>query len=67
MLCPVSRADPFIPYTPFSNKEIGERFGGSVTLRYEIGTRLKERMREDESLSDDMRNLENAVSCQLTP
>ena len=50
-------------HTPFSNKEIGECFGGiSYSAVTKIGTRLKERMKEDESLSDEMRSLENAMS-----
>ena len=50
-------------HTPFSNKEIGECFGGiSYSAVTKIGTRLKERMKKDESLRDEMRSLENDMS-----
>jgi chromosomal replication initiation ATPase DnaA len=50
-------------HTSCSNAEIGRYFGG---LTYsgvtKIGTRLRERMRKDESLRGEMRNLEEKLS-----
>jgi REP element-mobilizing transposase RayT len=50
-------------HTPFLNREIGEYFGGiSYSAVTKIGTRLKERMREDGELRGDIRDLGEKLS-----
>lgn len=50
-------------HTPFSNTEIGKYFGGiTYSAVTKVGTRFKERMREDKRLRDEMSSLENALS-----
>ncbi len=50
-------------HTPFSNSEIGGYFGGlTYSAVTKIGTRLKERMREDRELRRDIRSLDEKLS-----
>jgi len=50
-------------HTPYSNREIGEYSGGiTYSAVTKIGTRLKERMREDGKLRSDIRGLEEKLS-----
>jgi hypothetical protein len=50
-------------HTPFSNTEIGKSFGNiSYSAVTKIGARLKERMRRDKKLKDEMNSLENELS-----
>jgi len=49
--------------TPFSNTEIDKYFGGiTYSTVTKVGTRFKERMREDKRLRDEMSSLENELS-----
>jgi len=50
-------------YTPFSNTEIGRYFGGiSYSAVTKIGTRIKERMRKDRKLREEMLQLQKKLS-----
>jgi REP element-mobilizing transposase RayT len=50
-------------HTPFSNVEIGKFFGGiTYSAVTKIGTRFKERMREDENLKREIEDLEKKLS-----
>jgi REP element-mobilizing transposase RayT len=51
-------------HTPLSNTEIGSYFGGiSYSAVTKIGTRIKERMRKDRKLGEEMMKLEESLSC----
>ena len=48
---------------PFSNKEIGRYFGGiSYAAVTKIGTRIKDRMRRDRKLREEMIQLQEGLS-----
>jgi len=50
-------------HTPFTNSEIGEYFGGiTYSAVTKIGTRLKERMKDDGKLRGEVRSLEEILS-----
>ena len=50
-------------HTPFTNSEIGEYFGGiTYSAVTKIGTRLKERMKDDEKVKGEIRSLEEILS-----
>jgi chromosomal replication initiation ATPase DnaA len=50
-------------HTPFTNGEIGEYFGGiTYSAVTKIGTRLKERMKDDEKVKGEIRSLEEILS-----
>ena len=50
-------------HTPLSNTEIGSYFGGiSYSAVTKIGTRIKERMRKDRKLGEEMMKLEEDLS-----
>jgi chromosomal replication initiation ATPase DnaA len=50
-------------YTPLSNTEIGRYFGGiSYSAVTKIGTRLKHRIEEDDSLRQEMDRIEAEMS-----
>ena len=50
-------------HTPFSNPEIGRYFGGlSYSAVTKIGTRIKDRMKKDTKLRDEMIELQKALS-----
>ncbi len=50
-------------HTPFSNTEIGRYFGGiSYSAVTKIGTRIKDRMREDRELREKMVHLQKELS-----
>ncbi len=49
--------------TPFSNREIGRYFGGiSYSAVTKIGTRMKDRMRRDRKLREEMIQLQEGLS-----
>lgn len=67
----VQRTSPYKGYavylarkhTPFSNIEIGRYFGGlSYSAVTKIGTRIKDRMRKDAKLREEMGELEKGLS-----
>jgi putative transposase len=50
-------------HTPFSNTEIGKYFGGiSYSAVTKIGTRIKDRMRKDRRLREEMTKLQKGLS-----
>jgi len=50
-------------YTPISNKEIGRYFGGiSYSAITKIGTRIKERMKRDRNLREEIIQLQERLS-----
>lgn len=50
-------------HTPFSNTEIGRYFGGiSYSAVTKIGTRIKDRMRKDRKLREDLTKLQEELS-----
>ena len=51
-------------HTPFSNREIGKYFDGiPCSAVTKIGTRFKERMRDNKRLKDEAGGLEEKLSC----
>ena len=67
----VQRTSPYKKYaaylawkhTPFSNTEIGRYFGGiSYSAVTKIGTKVKDRMRKDRKLREEMVKLQEGLS-----